>query len=75
MKRSFQWAYSTYAWDVVIVADGLLQEPVADLPRENGRTFSLELRDLVHDVTRRYTGLRSANRSRSNRSRLVVPII
>ena len=40
----------TYAGDVILVTDGLRQQPVSDLPREDRRTLSLVLGDLMNNL-------------------------
>lgn len=40
----------TYARDVVVVADGFLQQTVTNLPGEDGRTFALKLRYFADHV-------------------------
>lgn len=64
---------NTHAGDVVVVADALGQQPVADLPGEDRRTLALELGDLVHHGLGRHPGLGAADGARLDRPRLVVP--
>ena len=49
------------AGDVVLRADALGEEPVADLPGEHGRVLPLVLRDGVHHVRRGHLGLAAAD--------------
>jgi hypothetical protein len=63
----------THAWYAVGVADTLLEEPVPDLPGEDGRTLALVVRYALDDVVGRHAGLRPADGARPYRPRLVVP--
>ena len=65
----------TYARDVVVVSDALGEEPVPDLPGEDGGALALIVRDLGHDGRRRHAGLRAADRARLDRPGLIVPAI
>ena len=64
----------TYARDVVVVSDALGEEPVPDLPGEDGGALALIVRDLGHDGRRRHARLGAANRARLDRSSLIVPV-
>ena len=61
------------AGDVVLRADALGEEPVADLPGEHGRVVLLVPRDGVHDARRRHLRLRAADHARLEVARLVEP--
>ena len=61
------------AGDVVLRADALGEEPVADLPGEHGRVVLLVPRDGVHDARRRHLRLRAADHPRLEVARLVEP--
>ena len=63
----------THAWDVVVVGDPLGEEPVADLPGEDGGALPLVVGDLGDDRGRRHARLRAADRPRLDRPSLVVP--
>ena len=65
----------THTGDVVVVADALGEEPVSDLPREDGGALALVLRDLVHDARGRHPGLRATDGTGLYRARLVIPRI
>lgn len=62
----------TYTGNIVVRADAVLQQPIADLPREYARTLSLVVRDFVHHLGGGHARLRAADRSRSNAARFVV---
>ena len=64
----------TYAWDVVVVGDSLGEEPVADLPGEDGGALALVVGDLGDDGRRGHAGLRAADRARLDRPGLIVPV-
>lgn len=57
---------------VVLVADALGEQTVADLPGEDARVLLLQLADVCDDFGRRDARLRAADRSRQNRARLVI---
>ena len=57
---------------VVLVADVLVEQSVADLPREYRRAFSLVVGYFVYNVRRGYSGLAPADRSWLYRARFVV---
>lgn len=65
----------THAWNIVVIANTLGQQPVPDLPCENRRTLPLELGDLVHHRRRGHPGLGAADGPRLDGARLVVPVI
>jgi len=54
----------THAGNVVVVADGFLEEAIADFPGEDGRTFAFELGDFTDDVVGCHPRFGAANRSR-----------
>lgn len=62
----------TYAGDVVVGADPLRQEPVADLPGEDRRTLPLVLRDLGDHLRSGDPRLAAAYRSRSYGASLII---
>ena len=62
------------AWHVLLVADGVRQQPVADLPRKHGGVLALILADRVDHPRRRHLGLAAADHARLDRARLVVPV-
>ena len=61
------------AGDVVLRADALGEEPVADLPGEHGRVVLLVLGDGVDHVGRRHFGLGPAYHSGLEVAGLVKP--
>ena len=63
----------THAWDVVVVGDSLREEPVADLPGEDGGALPLVVGDLGDHRGRRHARLGAADRARLDRPSLVVP--
>ena len=63
----------THARDVVVVGDALGEEPVADLPGEDGGALPLVVGDLGDDRGRRHARLRAPDRPRLDRPSLVVP--
>lgn len=63
----------THARNVVVVADGLLKEAVANFPGKDGRTFAFKLGNLGHDVVGSHPGLGAADGPRTDGSRFVVP--
>jgi hypothetical protein len=63
----------TYAWYIVVIADALLQEPIANLPGEDRRALSLVVGDFVDHRRRRHPRLAAADRSRLDRTGLVIP--
>jgi len=62
-----------YAGDVVVRADALLQQAVADLPREDRRALALVQRDLVDNFRRCHARFAAADRPGSYGSGLIVP--
>lgn len=62
----------TYTGDIVVGADAVLQQSVADLPRKDARTLALVVRDLVHHLGGGDARLRAADRARTNAARFVV---
>ncbi len=63
----------THAGNVVVIADGFLEETIADFPGEDGRAFAFELRDLADDIVGCHPRFGAANGSRPDRARLVIP--
>ena len=64
---------STHTGHVVGVADSLAEETVPDLPGEDAGTLPLVVGDLVHHARRRHARLRTADGTRLDRARLVIP--
>lgn len=64
----------THAGDVVIGTDALGEQPVPNLPGEDGGTLSLVLCDLVDHVGGSHAGLRTPYGPRFYGPRLVVPV-
>ena len=62
-----------YTGDVVLVADGLLQQPIPYLPGKYGRAFSFVLGYLRNHLSCGYSGLRSADSPGADGPRLVIP--
>ena len=62
----------TDAGNVVLVAETLAEQTVAYFPGEDRRTLALVLSDAAHDVRCSHARFTAANRTRSNRPRLVV---
>lgn len=60
--------------DVVLVADAVGEEAVANLPGEHGGIRLLVGGDGVDDARRRHLRLRAADDARLDRARLVVPV-
>lgn len=54
----------THTWYVVVAAYPFGQQPVPDLPGEDGRTFALVVGDLVHYAIGSHSRLRAANGTR-----------
>ena len=63
----------TYTRDIVSVADSLAEETVPDLPGEDAGTLPLVVGDLVHHARGRHARLRTADGTRLDRARLVIP--
>lgn len=63
----------THAWYVVVAAHPFGQQPVPDLPREDGRTLALVVGDLVHHAIGCHPRLRAANSTRLDRTGFVIP--
>lgn len=63
----------THARDVIVITDGFLKETIPNLPSKNGRAFSLELRYLADDIVGGHARFGTANCTRSDRARLVIP--
>lgn len=63
---------ATHARDVLGRADALVQQLVADFPRENVRTVLLELGDAVHDLGGGHAGLGATDGARPDAARFVV---
>lgn len=64
----------THAGDGVVVADGLLEQAIADLPREDGRALAFVFGDFGDDAGRRHARLGAADGARLDRARLIIPI-
>lgn len=64
----------THARYVVIGTDAFLEQPVANFPREYGRTFAFVLRYLGNHFGRCHPGLGSAYRPRPDGTGLIIPI-
>ena len=62
----------THTWDVVVGADPVREEPVPDLPGEDGRTLALVVGDPRDHARGRHAGLRAADRSGLDRPGLIV---
>lgn len=62
----------THAWYVVVGADALRKQPVADLPGKNGRALPLELGDLADDLRCGYPRFTAPDRAGSDRAGLVI---
>lgn len=62
----------TYAGYVVVGADPLRQQPVADLPGEDRRTLPLVLRNFGDHLWSGDTGLTAAYRSRSYGASFII---
>ena len=63
----------THTGHVVGVADSLAEETVPDLPGEDAGTLPLVVGDLVHHARGRHARLRTADGTRLDRARLVIP--
>ena len=72
LLRSCLHVSGTHTGDVVLVAHGLREQSVADLPREDGRTLALVLGNLLHDLGRGDSRLTAADGAGPDRARLVV---
>lgn len=62
----------TYAGYVVVGADPLRQQPVADLPGEDWRTLPFVLRDFGDNLRSGDAGLAAAYRSRSDGASFII---
>jgi len=60
-------------WYVLLVADGVRQKSVADLPSKHRGVLPLILADRLDDPRRRDLGLAAADHARFDRAGLVVP--
>lgn len=65
---------STYAWYVVVAAHPFGQQPIPDLPREDGRTLTLVVGNLVYHTVGGYPRLRATNGTWLDRTGFIVPI-
>lgn len=63
----------TYAWYVVITAHPFGQQPVPDLPREDGRTLALVVSNLIHHAIGGHARLRASNGTRFDWTGFVIP--
>ncbi len=63
----------THAGHVVVGADSVREEPVPDLPGEDGRALALVLGDALHHVRGGNARLRAADRTGLYRAGLIVP--
>jgi len=61
------------AWHVVVGADVLGKQAVADFPRKHGGVLGLVARDGVHDGRGGHLGLGAADHARLDGTSLVVP--
>ena len=59
--------------NVLLVAHGVRQQPIADLPGKHRRVLALIFADGVDHARRRHFGLAAADHARLDRARLVVP--
>lgn len=64
----------THARYVVVAAHPFGQQPVPDLPSEDGRTLALVVGDLVHHAIGGHARFRAANGARFDRTGFVIPI-
>ena len=64
----------TYTWNVVVVTDTFLKQPITNFPGENRRTLSLVVSDLVHNRCRCYARFTTADCSRLYRTGLVISV-
>ena len=62
----------SYTWHIVGVANGLREQPVPDLPGEDGGALPLVLRHLANHPRRRHTRFRTPDGPGFNRTRLIV---
>lgn len=65
----------TYAGDVVVVAHSFGQQPVADFPGEDGGALAFVVRDFGDHRCGCYSGFRTADGARFDRTGLVVPAV
>ena len=63
----------TYTWNIVIVANTFWQKPISDFPSKNRRTFSLVFWNTFHDAWSSHPRFGSADGTRLNRARFIVP--
>jgi hypothetical protein len=63
----------THAGNVVVIADGFLEETIANFPGEDGRAFAFELRNFADYIVGGHPRFGAANGSRPDRARLVIP--
>lgn len=63
----------THARYVVVAAHPFGQQPVPDLPGEDGRTLALIVGDLVHYAIGGHSRLRPANGTRFYRTGFIIP--
>lgn len=64
----------TYARYVVVAAHPFGQQPIPDLPREDGRTLALVVGDLVHHTVGGHPRLRAANGTWLDRTGFIVSV-
>ena len=65
--------FHTYTWNIIVVANSFGQETIPNFPSKNWRAFSLIIWNTFHYTWSGHSGLRSANSTRLDRARLIVP--
>ena len=68
----FRKKFLSYAWHALRLTDVIADEPVPDLPGEDGRRLELVLAHAVHHRERRHARLGAADRLRPDGAGLVV---
>lgn len=73
LKSPTDTIFFTYARYIVVIANALLQEPIANFPGEDRGTFSFVIGDFVDHRGCRHPWLAAADRPWLDRAGLVIP--